>query len=423
MNDQSELLLPHNACLLHVGPYKTGSSAIQFALQNAREEMGRYGAAYPGSGQRAKRSGWGVMGTSPRGWEPGSTSDWEQLLSEVHAASDQRVCVSTEDFARATPKQAMRIVDDLGADRVFVVAVSRRLDRLLPSAWQQRVQSFATVSYEEFLGAVLDTAPSDHPLYRSFWASHDAAAMIERWTSVVGKDRFALVVTADTDRNLLPRAFEQMLGLPEGTLKLDAKSNPSLSMNATELLLRMNRVFDETKWPDAVYHQVMRRGAVPAMKYGPRSDRDTSIPPMPRWAAERVAELSAQRVQDVAATGVRIVGDLDNLRTAVPDDAPDAVAVPGDISLESAVQAVRGAVEGALALQAKERRKQAQAPKSARTRRTPPPKVQPRPRPKKDVVGPTLQNASTRELLGVVRRRVVGRVRRLGPGAEARRGK
>jgi hypothetical protein len=417
MTDQPEsLLLPKDACLLHVGPYKTGSSAIQFALHRAREQMREHGVVYPGTSNRAKWPGWSIMG-APRGWTSDDKTGWDEFLREVHDAGDSRVCVSTEDFARANPKQIARIVDSLGSSRVHVVAAARRLDKLLASGWQQRAQSFGTASYEEFLHAVLE-GPTDHKLYRSFWASHDVAKMIARWTGVVGIDRFTLIVNREGDRELLPRTFEQLLGLPDGTLELDAMSNPSLSVNVTELLIAINRAFADAGWPDDMYHSLVRRGIVPAVKYAARSDADRPISPLPRWAAERVAELSDARVKDVMASGVRVVGNLDDLRTEVSEDAPASVVEPETIALATAVEAVRGLVGGAVSLREQDRQDHEKALGRAREQvrqgELNVERLRSRFGPNARIESRAVGNTSARDLLTVVRHRVLGRLARLG---------
>ncbi len=412
MVDSSELL-PEGACLLHIGPYKTGTSAIQTALQGARAEMRRHGVVYPGRGRRAKKAGWAVLGETPRGWDVATIDEWKALVREVEEAADLRVCVSTESFGRAEPEQAAKVVDDLGGDRVHVLSVARRLDRLLPSAWQQRVQQFRTLPYEEFLETVLDDAATGDPVHRSFWASHDVAKLVGRWVPTVGADRFILIVTDDSDRGLLLRTFEQLLGLPEGLLALDSTPNPSLAMNGVELVRRMNEVFAEQRWSDAIYQQVMRHGVIPALKNAPRSAHDLAIPKLPQWAAERVAELSAARAEAIKSLGVRLIGDPDSLRTPVTSGGDVTVTPPETIAIDSAVLAVQGAVNGALRLERKRRRQRArelrkegklQQPQKAKQ---PPRKAGKRQRGRK---ARTVEATSSKDLLAVVRRRIVHRL-------------
>ena len=44
--------LPEGAVLLHIGPYKTGSTAIQQALFDQRDVLAEHGVLYPGRWRR-----------------------------------------------------------------------------------------------------------------------------------------------------------------------------------------------------------------------------------------------------------------------------------------------------------------------------------------------------------------------------------
>ena len=41
--------LPEDAILVHIGPHKTGTTAMQYAFFTAREELLQHGVLYPGS--------------------------------------------------------------------------------------------------------------------------------------------------------------------------------------------------------------------------------------------------------------------------------------------------------------------------------------------------------------------------------------
>ena len=349
--------LPDGALLLHVGPYKTGSTAIQAALHGAREEMRGHGVVYAGTGTRAMRAGWAVIGSTPRGRPTATIDEWERLVEEVRAAPDLRICVSTEDFGRVGPEVAHRVVTDLGRERVHVVTVARRLDRLLPSQWQQRAQSFRSDSYEEFLRAVLSERPRQHPTGKAFWQSHDLRRLLNVWSAEVGADQVIAIVADESDRALLPRTFESLLGVPEGLLQQTPAANPSLSYNGVEMLRRLNLLAEEKGWPDEVYYPLMRR-MVDEMKSAGRSEGDRAVPGLPDWAEDRVRELSERRADALVAAGVRVVGDPDVLRqVSVGGAEADEVET---ISVGSAVHALAGAVAGHQRLQSKAGRRKIQ---------------------------------------------------------------
>ena len=343
-------LLPPDAVLLHIGPYKTGSTAIQMALHRRRRALRRHDVIYPGSDYRQRRPGWAVLDNTPRGRRPATIDEWQELVAEVTAAKNKRVCISTENFGVAGPQTADRIVSDLGRERVHVIAVARRLDRLLPSQWQERVKTGReTKSYSDWLHAVLDDERQDRSA-RAFWASHDLTGMLERWTAATGDpSRFTLVVADEADRGLLPRTFEQLLGLPDGMLAPQPGVNSSLSHEKVELLRQVNRAFDEHGWDDHVHMEMVQHGIQTALVHAPATANDTKITAPPAWATERVRELSANRVATIRASEVNVVGDPEKLLVDAAA-ATDSADSPDVLPVVSATVAIEGAVQGALAL-------------------------------------------------------------------------
>ncbi len=351
MKSPSGPTLPEGSRLVHIGPHKTGSTAIQVALQEARPQLADHGVVYAsGRGHRPDKAGWalGIRGR-PAGSEQPPMKHWKSLVREVADAGDQRVCVSNEDFGRATPQQITRLVRDLGGDAVHVVAVARRLDRYLPSQWQERVKAGDRRSYDDWLRVVLDTVDDEFAWDRkNVWFSHDVGELVSRWTEVVGDDRFTLILSDENDRELLPRSFEDLLGIPAGTLKPNpSRSNRGLSWAETELVRAVNGIVEEQGWSRpqrrryvkaAVLADMQRRPAPP----GPKS------PPLPAWAADDLRARSERRIQQVRSMGARIVGDPESMR--VPDDVPVATPPlePPGLDLGIAAAAVAAVVELAL---------------------------------------------------------------------------
>lgn len=354
------LLLPEGSVLLHIGPYKTGSTALQGALFAARGEFAAHGVHYPGSWRRAAQEGWSVLRWSPRGRPaPRPRAFWESFAADVRSRAEAglRVCVSTEDFAPASAARASEIVSDLGGDRVHVVAVARRLDRLLPSAWQERVKGFDRRTYDAWLREVLGDRPA--PARKAFWRSQDLLRTIDHWVPAVTPDRFLVIPTDDSDRSLLLRLFEALLGLPAGMLVVPETTNSSLSANSCELLRRVNERFEAEGWSDELYNATIFRGAIQEMAGAGRPDLDAPIPPLPGWARELAADRSERRATRLLASGVRLLGRPETL--LVPRSDPDGVApgatepIPERLSLDQAAAAVIGAVRGAAEREARAR--------------------------------------------------------------------
>lgn len=341
--------LPEGTHLIHIGPQKTGSTAIQWAMHLAREELLRHGVVYPGPGPRPRAAAAAGLGFDRMSAREGDSLDaWEDLLRQVHAPGSRRVCISLEAFARATDEQARRIVDELGGDRPHVVAVARRYDALMPSQWQQRVKTQLRLSYDEWLQLVLGEPAPDDQHWSNLWVPHDTVALLDRWSGLVGPENVTLLVANEADHTILPRAFEQLLELPEGTLReRGGRANTSLTYEQAELLRLLNVVFHDHDWEGRPYVELVRRGVVPALLAEERAPDAARVPPVPDWARARLVELSDRRIEGLAQHPARVVGDLELLRVPPEPAAGTRTEEPGTVRLQTAVAALAGMARAA----------------------------------------------------------------------------
>lgn len=331
--------LPPATHLIHVGPPKTGSTAIQQAMHQSRPALAAAGVHYAGQAVRPKKAGWALgLEGRPAGSQPPPMTFWETLVEDVASAGDQRVVVSNEDFGRAEPHQIRRIVEELGGGRPHVVAVARRVDRFLPSQWQERVKAGKPYSWEEYLRLILDRPDLGYGWDRSaegyhwersdaFYA-HDTEALVRHWTDVVGPENFTVVVSDDSDRDFIPHAFEAMLELPAGTLPPPQRNNASLHWAATEFVRELNVLVLEHGLSVPDRRDLLSKGMVHELLMQPQQSAGQRVPPLPTWALAAVQQIARRRVDGIRASGVNVVGDLDQL--LVPDDLPtaDEIEVP-----------------------------------------------------------------------------------------------
>lgn len=349
MTAPDPLLLPPGSRLVHIGPHKTGSTAIQSALHEVRDELAAYGVHYAGQGRRPRRAGWALgLGGRPAGAEQPPEHLWTQLVEEVRGSTAPRVCISNEDFGRAKKTQVARIVADFGP-QVHVVAVARRLDRYLPSQWQERVKAGDTRPYDDWLR---DVFAEDDDAWswgrRNVWFSHDLSRLVPRWVDVVGAEAFTLIVLDESDRTQLPHTFERLLGLPDGLLKpVPDRSNRSLSWAETEFFREVNQAAARRDWSPGERRRWARHPIIEGLAAAGRAP-GPSGPPLPAWAAERVRELSIERVEQIRTLGVRVVGDPALM--LMPEQPPAEVAEPPPLPTatvaELLVKAVAEAREG-----------------------------------------------------------------------------
>ena len=334
--------------LLHVGVHKTGTTAIQAALADARPELLEHGVRYPGKLQAQHRAALALLGR-PWGWNSrgGSVMDRRHFDTLVRRTSkhDGRVVISSEFFCEAPEEKARETIEALGGpDKVTVVVTLRNLGKLLPSSWQQYLKYGLTTAYEKWLEDVF-ASPGSSKISPTFWRRHDHGEVLTRWAAAVGAENVNVLVLEDVDRSAQFRAFAQMLDIPEDVLvsRMDLTSNRSMTAAEAELLVRLNkRVKKQMQWTD--YVRLVRRGVALRMVEGREPDPSEPKLGTPDWALDAAAEQGAQSVATIRNLGVGVYGDLDALATRVPS-APEDDASVTELPIDAAVAAVVAVIE------------------------------------------------------------------------------
>jgi hypothetical protein len=340
------LLLQAGTRLLHIGPHKTGTTAIQGALHLARERLAAEGISYAGPDRQVLQPALAITGRPPLlgGRQPDMTH-WNDLVREIRETSAGRVVASSEFFADAGQSAIRRIVGELGGPRVHVVVTLRPLTRILPSQWQQYLQNGFRMPYQEWLEGILRQPPRTPT--PGFWYRHRHDKLVSRWAAVAGTQNLTVIVVSESDRVMLLRTFEQMLGLPGGFLMPEeGVPNRSLTLAEAEVVRLLNEEFKRQEWAPRYYARFMRYGAVEQMKTAHRPLPGEPRITTPPWAQERAAEIGAEMARNIGASGVRIVGDISALGL-LSADLPVTELDPGLaaplIPAQAAAQAVLGA--------------------------------------------------------------------------------
>jgi hypothetical protein len=335
--------LPPKSVLVHIGPHKTGTTALQGAFKLASDRLQAEGIHYAGRDRPRMRVAIAAL-TSPT---PRVAAVWDELIDDLAQAADKRVVISNEFLCEAGDIASRRIVSDLGGERVHIVVTLRPWAELLASQWQQFVRNGLLTPYEEWLDVMLNKSrPSTTA--QTFRLRHDHGALTDRWAGVVGPERVAVLVAGQGDRTTVLRGFESMLGLDEGFLVPEpSDSNRSLTMGEVELLRLLNVEFYERGWTRAHHNSLLRHGVVQAVRARQHPGRDEPRITTPAWALDRASEAGAAAAARIAESGVRVIGDLSSLsaRPAEVSAAGNAApAVAPFLPPEAAVQAVIGAI-------------------------------------------------------------------------------
>jgi hypothetical protein len=320
------LLLPEGTRLVHIGPPKTGTTSLQRAFHAGRQVVASQGVHYTGPTHQPVSPVLAVTGRSnPIAGKPPALWTWRLLVREVKRAREPRVLVSSEFFADAGPDAIRKIVADLDPARVHVAVTLRPLAKILPSQWQQFVQAGLRESYDQWLHTMFD-APAGAPT-PTFWLRHRHDQLIARWAEVVGPQNVTVVALDDRDQPMVLRVFERLLGLRDGTLAVEPDlTNRSMTLPEVEVVRAFNASFRAEGLATPLHTKVMRYGAAAYMKTRVPEPDEQRIE-TPGWAIDRAAAVAREMVDNIGASGVRVIGDLEGL-TLVPAIRPEADRPP-----------------------------------------------------------------------------------------------
>ncbi len=328
------IALPDGVRLVHIGPHKTGTTALQRALHRSRDALHEQGVHYAHPAVQAYKPAIGLTGLrGRRGGPAADPADWTALVEEVRAAGDMRVVISSESLSNARTPQIEQLRDDLGPDRLHVVRMVRRYDLLAPSQWQQQLHNGRRTSLPRFCARLLEPDSL-------FWRRHGFADLTRRWADVVGAENVSVVIVDETDRRWLLDVFERMLSLREGTLPLpQGRPNRSLSLAEAETLRRVNAGIAKAGWRDRVIHHYVREGVSVGFKRLP-TDPESGKAQLPQDLHELLRAATERDVADLLGLGVHVVGDVGLL--AVPPwegTDPGEGAQPAPVTLSAAAVA------------------------------------------------------------------------------------
>lgn len=402
--------LPDRARLLHIGLPKTGTTALQSTAQARREALLELGVRYPGGGLNHREAVSALMGRR-WGWiGPGAAvppmRHWERLIREVEGDTTSRVWISHEFASESDDEGAARFVEALG-ERIHVVVTVRPFGAMLTSSWQQYLKGGTSHTFEHWLRSVL-AEPPKRTVTPSFHRRNDQSGVVRRWAAAAGRDHVTVVVVDKATPTRLTDAFESLLALPEGFLVDDSlgglQGNRAFSQEEAELMRQVNLALkgQPVEWQE--YERLLREGGIARLLASRTPAPDEHRLELPRWAAEKATERGQRYAAEIAASGVRVIGDLDALAVPAPGTDEPRPA-PSHVGVEVATAMVVGTLSAGLGRGAFF---------GERPPAPPAPPTPPRLRPVKEM--------RTRELVGEVGARVgravARKVRPVRPGSE-----
>lgn len=349
--------LPAGSRLLHVGPHKTGSTALQSAFHQARAELVPQGTRYIGRARHEAAAIRWVTGLH----RPGDDLEhgrrrWRAVRRQLRADESHRRFLSSEFLCEVDSERAGRIVEQIGRDQLWIAITLRPLARILASQYQQSLQFGTRVGdYGDWLDRTLRSG-STEPGSSTVWRRHRHDDVVRRWAEHVGPERVVVVVADPRDHAHLPRTFEELFDLVPGTL-VDKPPLVNRSMTASELavLRRFLDGMDTAGLDPATYRRVKKVLGRHLKDRVPGTDEPRLR--TPDWAVTRANELAAEMVAAIEASGARIIGETAILSQSPTSGLAEVPATPDlvatDLAAEFAVGLARAAEADASKQQAR----------------------------------------------------------------------
>ncbi|WP_444665048.1 hypothetical protein ACT17Q_05475 [Cellulomonas sp. CW35] len=319
--------LPEGTRLVHIGAHKTGTSSVQGAFHEQREQLRAHGVHYPGtdvSHMFAFRAmfGWGAVETQTAG-----QTRLGALRATLEEDTTSRVLLSSEELSWSDLDEVRRVRELVGP-RSHVVLTLRDMGGFLPSMWQQMVRNGEPQPFDDWLAARLREPERVRAFHRT-----DGSWLTHRWAQVFGAQSVTVVVLQRSAPERLFSVFEQLLAIPAGTLTVSER-NRGMTLPESEVVRLLNARTRELPATTALRRALVYHGPVMGML-------DQWVPPagtpratVPQRHAEGVAELGRRVAEEVRASGVRVIGALDEL-ARVSSDLPESnvtTTVPMDVA-------------------------------------------------------------------------------------------
>lgn len=296
----------------HVGAPKTGTTYLQNVLFNNRELLAANGVLYPydDPGQSFRS----MQDFRGQGWAGGKAAEfageWEAVAARSRDWAGSTVIVSNELLGGSASARIARGLARVEPAEVHVVFSARDFGRQLVSDWQEHIKHKHTVTLEQFVDDLIELGlHAPKPFGELFWGMHDASHVLQRWAAFVPPEQIHVVTVPQSGApsDTLWRRFCAVTGLEPDLYDSDMeRANPSMGVVETELVRRMN--FDVQGMPAENYDPLVRKLLAEEI-LGGQSPRLRLPPGRLEWVTAR----SRQLIEELAASGYDVAGDLDDL--------------------------------------------------------------------------------------------------------------
>jgi len=314
--------------VLHIGTMKSGTTSIQSLLFDERRALAAQGVLPLGNRWADQVAG--TRALIAHADAPGEA--WQRLVEQA-AGWDGISVISMEFLGPFIPRRVRAAVRSFGDLPVHVVLTMRDLNRTIPSLWQEGIQNGRSWSWHDYVDGARDARPWQQvwPAEvtlpgRTFWRQQNVSRIAHRWASVVGWDRLCLVTLPPPGaaRSTLVERFGRAVGFDAGGLAEVRPRNESLGAASAQMLQRVNARLAASGLGDSDA-MTLRKRRLAKQVLSARRDQEQAIG---LEVAPWVVETSAQMVEHLRRTGVRLEGDWTDLTPVAapgvdPEDTPE----------------------------------------------------------------------------------------------------
>ena len=330
--------------IIHPGFHKTGTTALQQALSEVRQELLESNFYYPHiAGNAHHRAAWSIIektwGWKNRGGRSTGATEWKKLERKLKKNKGTAI-ISSEFFSEADENQLANLAKQLEGVEVQIVFTWRPLPFMLASSYQQYLKYGLKKSYLEWLDSIFQV-PGEAKFTPSFWKRNLHGDVVSKWTEVFGAENISLIAVNEADPNFLYGSFSDLAGVPNGIIRepLHQEMNRSLTFNESSLLLEINRTYPKDLDWDS-YEIFIRKGNIKALTGSAIYESSDEKILTPDWAIAKAAELNANSVAQIKSLGIKIVGDIDRSDfSRIPTGTNAPVST---ISIATAARAIIG---------------------------------------------------------------------------------
>ena len=330
--------------IIHPGFHKTGTTALQQALSEVRDELSANGFNYPKiAGDAHHRAAWSVIektwGWKKRGGRSMAPIEWQKLERKLRSNKNTAI-ISSEFFSQASYDQLANLAGKVKSADVEVIFTWRPLPFMLASSYQQYLKYGLKLSYLEWLDSIFESSgKAKHT--PSFWQRNLHGDVVSRWVDFFGAEKISLIAVDESDPNFLYNSFSNLAGIPAGIIQEPVRKemNRSLTFNESALLLEINRTYPmDLDWDS--YEIFIRKGNIKALTGSNIYEASDEKIFTPEWAIAKAAEINSKNVEQMKSLGIKIVGDIDRSDFS---RIPTGVNSPAtNISIATAARAMIG---------------------------------------------------------------------------------